>query len=289
MSRPALYRVLAPRAAPGGKQVAVFPDTEGDLQARAASAGAPLSVFVAGALDTPDLAGPRLRTFAAGRERSGSDSASLAALGWLQDQGRIGDVAEVHTGEGTMPAQLCGGEWLLLQGAPSVRTAGEEALAAARALPGLREAREADFAQTERVNLVLALPDLATLDAFVPDAAQITALGEATGSTGLVLYALAAPADGPQRRADVSFRTFGPRRGFLEDAASSNMAACLVAVLGARGQWPDGAQVLRAAQRCPGQPALLTAQFSAPGEAVWVGGRAERLSEDSPQNAADDA
>ncbi|SEI98753.1 Predicted epimerase YddE/YHI9, PhzF superfamily [Deinococcus reticulitermitis] len=278
MTSPALYRVLAPRGAEeGGKRVAVFADADGDLQARAASAGAPLSVFVDGANASAERSGLRLRVLTPERERNGSDSASLAALAWLQEQGRVGDVAEVQTGQDCVPAQLCGGEWLLLQGAPSVRETGAAVLSQVRADLGLPQADVAHLAQTQRPNLVLALPDLAALDAFVPDADQISALGQATGSTGLILYALDAPAEGPQRRADVSFRTFGPLRGFLEDAASSQMAACLVAVLGARGRWPAGAQALRAAQRFPGQPALLTAQFSAPGEAVWVGGRAERL------------
>ena len=279
---PVRFRVFAPRGLDGGrqdgggqnggKQVSVFGDAAGDLQARAAGAGTPLSVFV----EAAGLEGVRLRTFTPQREKGESDSASVAALSWLQSQGRLADFAEVQTGESRTSAQLCGGEWLLSQGAPQVSPC----------LLGLPELSRrlglsvvsAHLSSAGRPNLVLEVPDLDTLDGYVPDAAALAAAGEMARSTGLVLYALAAPAEGPQRRADVSFRAFGPQRGFLEDAASSNMAACLVAVLGVRGRWPQDSFVLRAAQRQPGQPGLLTAQFSAPGETIWVGGRAELLS-----------
>ena len=273
---PVRYRVFGPRGpggsvGGGGKTVSVFADAAGDLLARAAGAGTPLSVFV----EAAGLDGVRLRTFTPQREKGESDSASVAALNWLTTQGRLADFAEVQAGGSSTPAQLCGGEWLLAQGAPEVSpcplTPAE--LSAWLGVP----VTAAHRASTGRPNLIAELPDLATLDGYVPDAAALTALGEEAGSTGLVLYTLAAPATGPQRRADVSFRAFGPQRGFLEDAASSNMGACLVAVLGERGRWPEDSNVLRAAQRQPGQPALLTAQFSAPGETVWVGGRAEAL------------
>lgn len=268
---PVRYRVFAPRGVDGGKEVSVFADTAGDLQARATQADTPLSVFV----ESAGLEGVRLRTFTPQREKGESDSASVAALSWLQSQGQLADFAEVQAGQGSTPAQLCGGEWLLAQGTPQVSSCSLELgdLAGRLGLPLVT----AHLASTGRPNLVAEVPDLAALMAYVPAAAPITASGEATGSSGLVLYALAAPADGPQRRADVSFRAFGPLRGFLEDAASSNMTANLVAVLGERGLWPQDSNVLRAAQCQPGRPALLTAQFSAPGEAVWVGGRAERL------------
>lgn len=274
---PVRFRVFAPRGLnggrqDGGKQVSVFGDAAGDLQARAAGAGTPLSVFV----EAAGLEGVRLRTFTPQREKGESDSASVAALSWLQSQGLLADFAEVQTGESRTSAQLCGGEWLLSQGAPRVSPCLLELPELSRRL-GVHVV-SAHLSSAGRPNLVLEVPDLAALDGYVPDAGAIVAVGEMARSTGLVLYTLAAPDEGPQRRADVSFRAFGPQRGFLEDAASSNMGACLVAVLGERGRWPEGSNVLRAAQRRPGQPALLTAQFSVPGEAVWVGGRAEALS-----------
>ncbi|MEW6421495.1 MAG: PhzF family phenazine biosynthesis protein, partial [Deinococcota bacterium] len=81
--------------------------------------------------------------------------------------------------------------------------------------------------------------------------------------------------------AEVSFRAFGPLKGFLEDAASSNMFACLVGVLGAEGRLPSDTNMLRGAQRMPGTPSRLTAQFTVGADGVadvWVGGRAERVS-----------
>lgn len=111
--------------------------------------------------------------------------------------------------------------------------------------------------------------DLAALDAFTPDAEAISTLGQTTGTTGLILFTAGAPG-----RADLSFRAFGPLRGFLEDAASSNMLACAVGVLGAAGRLPQGTNLLRAAQRMPEHPARLSVQFGTVegGTEVWVGG-----------------
>lgn len=261
---PLRLRPFSVRGVPGsGKAVAVFLDAEGDLQARAAEAGAPLSAFVTGPWDSGEVS---LRVFTPTREKGESDSAALAALSALGE--RLGDWAEVRMGAETTPAQLCGGEWLLSQGAPTV------AEAPLPSFPGLAPLA-AQVAGTGRPNLLLEVADVAALEAFAPDEPALRALGEATGTTGLVLYARQAPSGsaGALARADLSFRAFGPLRGFLEDAASSNMAASLVAGLGARGLWPADAQVLRLAQRRPGQPALLTAQFSEVGGPVWIGGQ----------------
>ncbi|KQR40700.1 PhzF family phenazine biosynthesis protein [Deinococcus sp. Leaf326] len=265
-AQPTLYDVFAPRGTGGGKRVAVFGDAAGDLQRRAAAAGAPLSVFV----EDCSLEGAALRVFTPEREKGESDSASVAALTYLQGQGVLSDVLDVLGGPQPVPAQLCGGEWLLSQGVVEVTAA---------ALPagnpsGLPAPGALHLASAGRPNLCVEVASLAELDAWAPAPEAVEALGHATGTTGLIVYALEAPAEGPQRRADVSFRAFGPLRGFAEDAASSNMFACLVAVLGAGGRLPPGASVVRGAQRRPGQPALLTAQFSQAGEPVWVGGPA---------------
>lgn len=262
---PTLYDVFAPRGTGGGKRVAVFGDAAGDLQRRAAAAGAPLSVFV----EACGLEGACLRVFTPEREKGESDSASVAALSYLQGQGAVSDISDVLGGPEPVPAQLCGGEWLLRQGVVEVTPADVPEGGAA----GL-EAVSVHCASAGRPNLCVEVASLAELDACAPTREAVEALGRATGTTGLIVYTLEAPAEGPQRRADVSFRAFGPLRGFAEDAASSNMFACLVAVLGTGGRLPPGASVVRGAQRCPGQPALLTAQFSQPGEPVWVGGPA---------------
>lgn len=263
---PTLYDVFAPRGTGGGKRVAVFGDAAGDLQGRAAAAGAPLSVFVGAC----GLEGAALRVFTPEREKGESDSASVAALTYLQGRGAVSDVSDVLGGPQPVPAQLCGGEWLLSQGVVEVTAAALPAGDAA----GLPSPRAVHRASAGRPNLCVEVASLAELDAWVPAPGAVEALGHATDTTGLIVYALEAPAEGPQRRADVSFRAFGPLRGFAEDAASSNMFACLVAVLGVGGRLPPGASVVRGAQRRPGQPALLTAQFSQAGEPVWVGGAA---------------
>ncbi len=257
----ARYRVLAAQGE-GGKSVAVFPDAEGDLQARAAGAGGPLSVFV----ESARLSEVSLRVFTPATEKGSSDSAALAALSHLRPQ--LLDVAEVQMGHELLPAQLCGGEWLLRQGVPAV--AGAEADLSPLGLTPQR----VWTASLGRPNLVVEVGDLAALDAFVPDAEAISALGRATGTTGLIVFTPGGPG-----RAALSFRAFGPLKGFLEDAASSNMLACAVGVLGASGRLPGDTNLLRAAQRRPGQPARLSVQF-APGSGgteVWVGGAAVLL------------
>ena len=261
-----LYRVLASPRSGGGKTVAVWPDASGDLQVRAAGAGAPLSVFV----ESADLSGVGLRVFTPKKEKGSSDSGALAALAFLQMQGVLLDVVDVTMGGEVVSAQLCGGEWLLRQGDVTATEVPDADLSPLGLLPGT-----VHLASAGRPNLTVEVPDLTALDAFVPDAEAISALNRATNTTGLILYTA-----GSEGREDVSFRAFGPLKGFTEDGASSNMFACLVGTLGALGQLPEHLNLIRGVQRMPGAPSRLTAQFmlSAGGAAdVWVGGRAERL------------
>ncbi|AIZ46638.1 phenazine biosynthesis PhzC/PhzF protein [Deinococcus radiopugnans] len=256
-----LYRVLSEKGE-GGKPVAVFPNADGDLQARAAEAGAPLSVFVHSA----SVSEVSLRVFTPVKEKGSSDSAALAALTHLRAD--LLDVAEIGMGGETWPAQLCGGEWLLRQGVPQVRPV------EADLSPTGLSAEPCWISSLGRPNLVVEVDDLAALDAFTPDAEAISTLGQTTGTTGLILFTAGGPG-----RADLSFRAFGPLRGFLEDAASSNMLACAVGVLGASNRLPAETNLLRAAQRMPGQPARLSVQFGTVdgGTEVWVGGGAVPL------------
>lgn len=232
------------------------------MQARAAEAGAPLSVFVHSA----SVSEVSLRVFNPVREKGSSDSAAIAALTHLHAD--LLDVAEVGMGGETWPAQLCGGEWLLRQGVPQVRQV------EANLSPICLSAEPCWSSSLGRPNLVVEVDDLAALDAFTPDAEAISTLGQTTGTTGLILFTAGAPG-----RADLSFRAFGPLRGFLEDAASSNMLACAVGVLGAAGRLPQGTNLLRAAQRMPEHPARLSVQFGTVegGTEVWVGGGAVPL------------
>ena len=265
---PALYRVLSPARAPGGKLVAVFPDASGDLQARAAAAGSPLSIFVQH-VNVSDVA---LKVFTPEREKGESDSGALAALAYLGARGELLDVTDVQMGSESTPAQLCGGEWLLRQGDVTVREMVAEGLAERL---GLEAVGAVHMAQISRPNLAAELSSLEELQAIAPASEVVGALGEATGTTGLLLYVLGGVPE--LGHASVSFRAFGPLRGFSEDAASSNMFACLVGVLGARGLLPEEAGLLRGLQLKPGQPARLTAQYGAqPGGAsdLWVGGSA---------------
>lgn len=267
VTAPSLYRVLSSSRAGGGKLVAVFPNVCGDLPSRAAAAGAPLSVFV----EAANEGSVSLRVFTPLKEKGSSDSGALAALAFLQAQGKLLDVVDVRMGAVVLPAQLCGGEWLLRQGDVEVT----EAPSVDLSLLGLA-AGTVQVASAGRPNLVVGVADLGALEAFQPDAEAIAAVNRATGTTGLILQTPGGP-----HRAEVSFRAFGPLKGFLEDAASSNMFACLVGVLGAEGRLPSDTNMLRGAQRMPGTPSRLTAQFTVGADGVadvWVGGRAERVS-----------
>lgn len=257
-----LFRVLAAASGEGGKTVAVFSGAQGHLQERAAESTAPLSVFIKAA----DLSAVSLRVFTPTGEKGSSDSAALAALAFLHGQKRLLDVVDVTMGGETLPAQLCGGEWLLRQG--EVRVQDVDGDLSPIGLSATRVWK----AQTGRPNLVVEVADLAALDSFPADSDAISAVNRATETTGLIVFCTGGPA-----RADVSFRAFGPLRGFLEDAASSNMCACLVGVLGYLGRLPADTNLLRAAQRRPGQPARLSVQFALfPASVeVWVGGAAQ--------------
>lgn len=267
---PHLRRVFAAPDGSGGKQVAVFLEG-GDAQARAAASGVPLSVFVQAA----DPTGLRLRVFTPTREKGSSDSAAIAALSAVQGSAGLLDVVEVTQGDPeaggeVQMAQLCGGEWLLRQGVVTVQAVTADLSALELSVLRLSPAEPVWVAGTGRPNLVAEVADLGALDAFVPDDAAVSGVNRATGTTGLILFCMGGPA-----RADVSFRAFGPLKGFTEDAASSNMLACLTGVLGHLGRLPADSTLIRAAQRRPGQPARLSAQYAPAdgGTEVWVGGR----------------
>ena len=270
---PIAYRVYAAPTTEGGKLVSLFPAAEGDLQAQAARAGTPLSVFIS-ALDD---SGAHLRVFTPTRDKGESDSAALAALHHLYAAGQIADISSVWMNGQELPAQLCGGEWLLRQGDVSVTDAPQIELSGRLDLNELRQdLTYAQIAAAGRANLVVGLPTLTSLTSWHPDAEAIRQLGRETGTTGLILYSLDAG------RADVAFRAFGPLRGFDEDAASSNMFACLVGALSVRRALPDSEPLVRGLQLMPGAPSRLSAQYApqvgGAGD-VWVGGAARRLGE----------
>ncbi|WP_425146833.1 PhzF family phenazine biosynthesis protein [Deinococcus sp.] len=262
MMTPLPYRVYAAPRTKGGKLVSVFPSADSDLQALAAAAGTPLSVFVQ-YFNVEDVV---LKVFTPEREKGESDSAAIAALHFMFSAGQVIDVTNVHMNGQEYAAQLCGGEWLLKQGDVSVW----DAPGADFSILGFTP-EHVQIASTGRPNLLLEVANLATLKNLTPDSEQIKHLNHASGTTGLILYTLEAP------RADVSFRAFGPLKGFYEDAASSNMFACLVGALSVRGLLPPNEPLVRGLQWMPGLPSRLTAQYlPQPGSIsdVWVGGNA---------------
>lgn len=259
------YQLFWPSQGQGGKEVAVMTAEENaDFQALAKATQAPSTAFVI-YCDSEQLT---LRVFTPKAEKGASDSASLAALNFMMARGAVGDSFDVNTNGQLMAAQWCTNEWLLKQGVVHTQTVADVNLKPL----GVEVLSPSYVAYTARANLVVQVPDLATLDRFVPETTMIEALNQETKTTGLILYALEAPAEGPQRRADFSFRCFGPLKGFLEDAASSNMLACLVGVLLQQGQLDADAQMWRAAQRKPNHPSVLSVQCAGVGLPVWVGG-----------------
>lgn len=268
---PLSYRVYAAPRTEGGKLVSVFAHAQhtfqADFQSQARRAGTPLSVFV----QYTNIEDIVLRIFTPTREKGSSDSGALAALADLFERGQIPDVISVHMDGQEYPAQLCGGEWLLRQGDVRVTDA-----PAADFGPLNIQPDHLQIASAGRPNLVVNVPTLDTLTSFQPDFDHIRQLGHATDTTGLILYTLDAG------RADAAFRTFGPLRGFSEDAASSNMFACLVGALSVRGALPENEPLVRGLQMMPGVPSRLSAQYvPQPSGAsdLWVGGAALRLNE----------
>lgn len=276
-----VVRVLA-SANEGGKLVAVVNEATGNLQAQARASGTPLTVFIAKA----DVTTVSLQVFTPNKEKGSSDSAALAALSTLQSN--LLDIVQVNMGQKKMSqkkmgqeemsqeelsAQLCGGEWLLKQGTVKVSPLERANLSPISLSPLNLAAKPAFLASLGRPNLVVGVKSLAELESFIANAEAISKLNKSTNTTGLILFAL-----GGVGRADVSFRCFGPLKGFLEDAASSNMFACLVGVLGQLDYLPKDSNLLIGAQRMPKQPARLTAQFTETEEGVevWVGGSAVR-------------
>lgn len=262
---PARYRVFAPPGEQGGKLVSVQPAAGNAASTQAAATGTPLTAFVEAV--EPGLV--TLRLFTPTREKGASDSGAIAALAALQ--GQVPDALDVQMAGETQAAQLCGGEWLLMQGDVVVQPT-EADLSALGLGPC-----PVWITAVGRPNLAVQLPDMNTLTGFTAVEQTIAELNRLTGTTGLILFTPGGAPHAGMARADVSFRAFGPLKGFLEDAASSNMFACLTGVLNVAGLMPDNADVIRGAQLMPGAPARLTAQFTpAPDGArgVWVGGGA---------------
>ncbi len=278
LTLPTLYRVYSAPNTEGGKVVAVFPDAAGldapEMQRLAAQSGAPVSMFIQ-QVSVSDVV---LRTFTPEREKGESDSGALAALDWLYRAGRIADVTEVVM-QDALPAQLCGGEWLLRQGDAHATALELKPLDAARTLGlGARAlgAFPVTVADAGRPNLVLVLRDQESLDAARPDDEAIAALNRETGTRGLIAVTT------PGRRGEhVDFRTFGPLKGFTEDNASSNTYASLLASLSLLGLLPTDEPLLRASQgEATGRPARLTAQALLDGaraREIWVGGSARAV------------
>lgn len=273
---PTLYRVYAAPKTEGGKLIAVFDAAAGDLQAQAAAASVPLSVFI----EKVDADGVHIDVYTPSKHKKESDSGAIAALKHLQARGQISDLSSVWMNGQEFAAQLCGGDWLLKQGNATAHRLDADPVQAAAAVglsaADLRPDTPLLNAEAGRPNLLLAVADSAALDRAVPNSAAIADLNRATDTLGLIVYAL------PGRvREDVDFRYFAPLKNISEDNASSNTYATLLAGLSVLGVLDANEPLFRASQGyAMGKPSRLTAQATlVQGGAaeVWVGGSAERV------------
>ncbi|MFD1730656.1 PhzF family phenazine biosynthesis protein [Deinococcus malanensis] len=194
---PARYRVFAPPGDQGGKLVSVQPAAGEEASTQAAATGTPLTAFV----EAVESSLVTLRLFTPTREKGASDSGAIAALAALQS--RVPDALDVQMAGETQAAQLCGGEWLLMQGDVRVQPAEAD-------LSGLGLGLCPVWVTSAgRPNLAVQLPDLDTLTSFVPGERPIAELNRATGTSGLLLFTTGGAAHVGMARADVSFRPSG--------------------------------------------------------------------------------
>lgn len=205
------------------------PDT---MQAAAAAAGCE-TVFVLPAEDgSTDW---RLRFFAPRHEMDMCGHATVGALWVLRQAGRWQtDHARLQTASGTVHARWDDGQVWISQPAAHTQAITDDQRGRIASLLRVDAGQigVATWASTSRPKTLVALPDVATLDALQPDFPNMAAGCAALDSTGLYPYA---PTDDP---AVWCARQFPANVGYAEDAATGVAAAALWGWLTARGAAP---------------------------------------------------
>jgi PhzF family phenazine biosynthesis protein len=270
------YRVFAANAS-GGKNITVYLDGAGlDHEAMLTLAqNRPLTVFVR----PSEQAVAQLHCYTPKGHKAESDSAAIAALAALgaTTHGLLAwaDQSTVAWRAGKTP-----GQYLLLQGDPLVTTSQIERAAVAAALgldeDDLHEDLPVLIGSLGRPNLIVPLKGALWLDAIESDGDKISLINRQSHSSGLVAFTF--PGRGG---AFIDARAFGPLRGFLEDAASSNMLACLAGYLAHARFFDAGVHEFLAAQGYAlGKASRLALKCTVTGDVasqVWVGGTAQAV------------
>jgi PhzF family phenazine biosynthesis protein len=257
--------------------VAVYLDSDGIMPAKMLeiAQSTPLSVFVG----ESEQALAKLSCYTPKGHKAESDSAAIAALAALgaTAQGLLewDNQSTVAWQAGKTP-----GQYLLLQGDPIVSEVEIERGAVAAALgldeDDLHEDLPILIGSLGRPNLIVPLKGALWLDAIDSDSDKIGFVNRQSHSSGLVAFAF--PGRGG---AFIDARAFGPLRGFLEDAASSNMLACLAGYLAHTRFFDAGVHEFLAAQGYAlGKASRLALKCTVTGDVasqVWVGGTAQAV------------
>ncbi|WP_454742521.1 PhzF family phenazine biosynthesis protein [Cupriavidus necator] len=224
------------RAPGGGNPVPLVADAggmhESEMQQVAARHGHEAAFVLPPTRAGADL---RLRFFVPRHEMEMCGHATVGALWALRQWGRWRTpAARIETLSGVVHARWDEAAQRVWISQPRVQTrpldeAQRSAVAAVLGLPAHAAAYPMTNAATSRVKTLVALPDVATLAALQPRFAEVEALCEAIGSTGLYPYAPGAPEDPPAAPATraVHARQFPRASGYPEDAATGIAAAAL--------------------------------------------------------------
>ncbi|AZO76735.1 MULTISPECIES: PhzF family phenazine biosynthesis protein [unclassified Bosea (in: a-proteobacteria)] len=229
------------------------------------------SAFV---LPGPDGSDYRFRFFVPNHEMEMCGHATLGAVWLLDHLGELpGRTVSIATLSGPVQARVDGGQASVSQ--PRGKSAALDDAGAVLDVLGLRPSHLLDYpvvnAATSRIKTLVPLHSIEILNGLRPDFAQIEALCDAIGSTGLYPFA---PVD-----ADAgvfSARQFPRSSGYPEDAATGIAAAAL-----AWSTWDLGLtskpRVIVRQGEAMGRPSQITVERE--GDRCWLSGRAELMGE----------
>jgi PhzF family phenazine biosynthesis protein len=222
-----------------------------------------------------------LRTFTPTREVAYSGHTTLGAARTLLDAGRLSSERVVfETTRGPLPVGIerrADGTVLWLEPPLPACLRFERSLADVLAALGLAEARLGGWARpavTPDADLLLPVPDLATLRGLRPDFPRLGAVG--TG-LGLRAFCLVSP-ETVEPTSAVHSRFFAPQFGIPEDVVTGSVHSSLAVWLHEAGRLGAGGAAFTAEQGDElGRPGRLVVEIHASGdraERVRVGGRA---------------
>lgn len=277
--RSALVHVFCrdPRGGNPAQVILADADTPPDaMQAAAAAAGCE-TVFVLPA--EGGVADWRLRFFAPRHEMEMCGHATVGAMWVLRQAGGWKlPHARLQTASGPVQANWDGGQVWISQPAAQTQPTSDTQRDRIATLLRIRSSQigATTWASTSRPKTLVALADVATLDALQPDFASMAAGCAALDSTGLYPYA---PTDDP---AVWCARQFPASVGYAEDAATGVAAAALWGWLIARGQAPiengghDATLTIRQGEAMGAASAIhVRPRRNAQGnvDGCWLGGR----------------